>query len=529
MKRILTTVLCGLVTLNVAVQASRNDDGRPRLVVGIVVDQLRTDYIEYLQNYFNERGFKRLMKEGAYMRDVDFKAKGLDGVSGTAMLYTGSYPSSTGVAAAEIYDPVSKKMKPVLSDPKTLGNFTNDSYSPETIRLSTLADEIAMDGLGLSAVYSFAADPQMAIVMAGHSGTSACWLNNHTGNWATTTYYKALPTPVSTRNYSSSVASRLDTMQWKPSIPIEKFPGLPEQKKIYPFRHTFPRSDKAVYEQFAASPMGNAEVTDIAIECLRQLKIGSNTNAVDMLNVGYTLAPYRYVSDGDYRPELTDAYLRLDSQLGRLFDAIDQYVGRDKAVIWLSSTGYYDDAVIEDKKYRIPGGEFSLKRAKSLLNSYLSAQHGNADYVEAFNGSHLYFDHKVIDDKKLNIQDVVSDARSFLTRMSGVADAFTFYDILSPSTPEEERLRLSLDPKTGGDIYVSFNPGWTIVNDIDYPVVTKSVRETPVLTPAFIVGPGVAPKTIDASVDATAIAPTVSSILRIRSPNGAVSKPLLLN
>lgn len=508
-------------------QATHSDGSRPRLVVGIVVDQLRTDYIEFLQGYFSERGFKRLMKEGAYMRDVDFKARGLDKVSGTAMLYTGAYPSSTGVAAAEIYDPVSRKVKPVLSDPKTMGNFTNDSYSPENIRLSTLSDEIAIDGLGLSAVYSFAADPQMAIVMAGHAGSGACWINPHTGNWATTTYYKNLPAPVSTRNYSSSVSSRLDTMQWKPSIAIEKFPGLPEQKKIYPFRHTFPRSDKEVYERFTASPMGNVEVTDMAIECLRQMKIGTNTNAVDMLNVGYTLAPYRYVADGDNRPELTDAYLRLDGQLGRLFEAVDKYVGRENAVIWLSSTGYYDDAVIEDKKYRIPGGEFSLKRAKSLLNSYLSAQHGNADYIEAFRDNHLYLDHKILEDKQLNIQDVVSDARSFLTKMSGVEDAFTFYDILSPSTPEEERLRLSLDPKTGGDIYVTYNPGWTLVNDVDYPAVVKSVRETPVLTPAFISAPGVSPKKIDQSVDAAAIAPTISSILRIRSPNGAVSKPIL--
>lgn len=496
--------------------------------MGIVVDQLRTDYIEFLQSYFSDQGFNHLIKEGAYIRDVNFKAKDLDKASSTALIYTGSYPSMTGVPSANIYDPASRKLKPVLSDPKTLGNFTNDSYSPENIRLSTLSDEIAMDGLGLSAIYSFAADPQMAIAMAGHAGTAACWINNSTGNWATTTYYKGLPAPLSTRNYSASVASRLDTMQWKPSIPISKFPGLPEQKKIYPFRHTFPRSDKAAYEKFVASPMGNVEVTDMAIECLRQLKIGSNTNAVDMLNVGYTLAPYHYVNDGDYRPELTDAYLRLDKQLGRLFEAVDKYVGKDNAIIWLCSTGYYDDAVIEDKKYRIPGGEFSMKRAKSLLNSYLSAQHGNADYVVAFTDNHLYLDHRVLDDKQLDIKNVVEDVRSFLTKMSGVSDAFTFYDILSPSTPEEEQLRLSLDPKTGGDIYVSFNPGWTIVNDIDYPTVTKSVRETPVLTPAFIVGHDIAPRHIDSTVDATAIAPTISSILRIRSPNGAVSKPLLL-
>lgn len=496
-------------------------------MVGIVVDQLRTDYIEYLQTYFSERGFRRLMKDGVYMRDVDFKVRDLDATSATAMLYTGAYPVNTGVPSSSVYDPVTMKTQPALTDNKTLGNFTNDSFSPENLRLSTLSDELAIDGGGLAQIYSFAADPQEAIIMAGHSGTGACWINNTSGNWATTTYYKTLPAPVSGRNYSYSVASRLDTMQWKPSIAIDKFPGLPAQKKVYPFRYTFPRSDKEAYNKFAASPMGNREVTDVAIECLKSLKLGNNANAIDMLNIGYTLAPYKYVADGDFRAELTDAYLRLDGQIGRLLEAVDKYVGAGNALIFLSSTGYYDDAITDDKKYRIPGGEFSMKRAESLLNSYLSAQHGNADYVSSFKDSHIYLNRKLIEGKGLDVNKVAVDARSFLTRMSGVADAYTLYDILSPSTPDEERLRLQIDPKRGGDIYVTFHPGWTVVNDIEYPSTSKPVRESPVNTPAFIMAPGVAPVKISTPVDATAIAPTVSGILRIRSPNGSVNKPIL--
>ena len=443
MKRIVYSVLFGLFSINATMQAAHDEHlERPRLVVGIVVDQLRTDYIEYLQSYFSERGFRRLMKDGVYFRDIDFKIKGLDAANATAMLYTGAYPSATGVPSNQIYDPNSRKTQPPLTDSRALGNFTNDSFSPENLRLSTLSDELAVDGGGFAAIYSFAADAQQAIIMAGHSGSSACWINSNSGNWATTTYYKNLPQFLSSRNYSTPVAARLDTMQWKPSIAIDKLPGLPTQKKMYPFRYTFPRSDKDVYNRFTLSPMGNAEVTDVAIECLKVLKLGGSGNAIDMLNVGYTAAPYKYVADGDYRAELTDTYLRLDSQIGRLIDAVDKYVGAGNALIWLTSTGYYDDAVVDDKKYRIPGGEFSMKRAKSLLNSYLSALHGNAEYVDAFRDNHIYLDHKLIEEKKLDVTQVIADARSFLTKMSGVSDAFTLYDILSPSTPEEETLRL---------------------------------------------------------------------------------------
>lgn len=524
MKKLVTTVLVGLVTLNVLAQTA---PGRPKLVVGIVVDQMRTDYVEYLKNYFSDNGFRKLITKGAYMRDVDFNVEGLDGASATAMLFTGAYPSQTGVPSALIYDSENHTTTPALADSKTLGNFTNDSYSPENLRLSTISDEVMIDGGGLGTVYALAADPQQAMIMAGHAGTGAAWINNTTGNWATTTWYKPMPAQISSRNYSQSVSSRIDTMQWKPSVSPEKMPGLPRHKTIYPFRHVFPRSDKDVYVRFANSPLGNREVTDVAIECIKGMKIGQSGETLDMLNLGYTLAPYKYVKDGDYRVELTDSYLRLDKELGRLFEAIDRYVGSDNAVIWVSGTGYYDDAVIDDKKYRIPGGEFSTKRAKSLLNSYLSARHGNAGYVNAIKDGHLYFDHKVIEDRNLDLKEVVADARSFLAKMSGVAEAYTLDDILSPATPIEERLRKSVDPKIGGDIIISFHSGWNVVEDIDFPVVTHPVRETAVVTPSFIMGPGVPATVISTPVDATALAPTVAGILRIRSPNGCSDKPVL--
>ncbi|MDE6867408.1 MAG: alkaline phosphatase family protein, partial [Muribaculaceae bacterium] len=284
-----------------------------------------------------------------------------------------------------------------------------------------------------------------------------------------------------------------------------------------------------VYIRFAGTPLANREVTDVAIECLRTMNVGQGGQAIDMLNLGYTVAPYKYVKDGDPRAELTDAYLRLDKELGRLFEAINRYVGADNTMIWLSSTGYYDDAVLEDRRYRLPGGDFSVKRAVSLLNSYLSAQYGNDRYVDAFKSGQVYFNHNLIEQKNLRLNEVIADARSFLMKMSGIADAYTIDEILSPRTPEEESLRLSIDPKTGGDIVVAFSPGWTVTDDTEYTPVTHTVRETPVLTPAFILAPDVKAQVISTPVDATVLAPTVAGILRIRSPNGAVSKPLLIN
>ncbi|MBD5203487.1 MAG: alkaline phosphatase family protein [Bacteroidales bacterium] len=525
MNRIITSVLFGLVGLNAVIMA---DPSRPRLVVGIVVDQLRTDYVEYLKNLFGDKGFNRLMKEGVYMRDIDFKASDLDAVSATAMLYTGNYPNATGVPSAVVCRDGGGGLTMPLEDKTAIGNFTNETFSPVALRLSTLSDEVKIDGAGVGAVYAIAPDPQQAIIMAGHAGNCAVWLNDNTGKWATSTYYHDSPQAVSTRNYNHPLSARVDTMQWKPSLSLDKYPGLPAQKKAYPFRYTFPGSDREVYRRLIASPMVNTEITDLAIDILDGLNLGRRGEAIDMLNVAYTAAPFKYASDSDYRLELEDSYLRLDSQIGRLFDAIDKKVGLENTLIYLSSTGYYEDTLGEDAAFRIPTGEFSVKRATSLLNSYLSAKYGNADYIDSYYDGHLYLDHAVIGQKKLTATEVADDARAFLCKMSGVADAYTLPEILGRGSDALEGLRLATDPKACGDIYIEYTPGWTVTDDLRYPEVKKQIRSSMCLTPAFILAPGVAPKVIDATVEAVRIAPTVSSALRIRAPNGVAERPITL-
>ncbi len=521
MNRLITSVLFGLVTINTMVLA---DPSRPRLVVGIVVDQLRTDYMEYLKNLFGEKGFRRLMEQGMYMPDVDFKVDLSDAATATAMLYTGAYPNATGVPGHKTYDAATKSVVPPLSDPATIGNFTNDTYSPASLRLSTISDELAIDGAGVAYVYSIAPDPQQAIIMAGHAGNSAVWLDEHTGNWATTTYYKDVPSAMTRRNYDMPLSVRLDTMQWKPSLPLDRYPGLPAQKRMYPFRYTFPKSDRDVYRNFVNTPLINREVTDLAIDYLSQLNMGQRGDAIDMLNIAYTARPYKGARDGDFRIELEDTYVRLDAQLERLFEAIDRYVGLNNTLVYLSGTGYYDDATPVDERYRLYAGTFSVKRATSLLNSYLAARYGNGDYVDTYWNGRIYLDHTEIERKGLDSHEVTQAARDFLVRMSGVADARSIADILNGQTEEAERQRRLIDPRNGGDIILEFSPGWTISDDLRFPVETKDIRQSAITSPAFLMGPGIEPRVIGAPVDATALAPTVTGRLRIRSPNGTISK-----
>lgn len=503
--------------------------GRPKLVIAIVVDQMRTDYLELLTPQMSTGGFARLASTGSYLRNVQYAPSRLDAASSTAMLFTGATPDCTGVAAANTWSPSALKLTPSLADTEVIGNFTNEAYSPKNLRLSTLTDEVMIDGAGLGQAWSVAIDPQMAIIMASHAGTGAVWLDKNSGKWCSSTYYKELPQSASERNYRRPLSSAIDTMQWKPLLPLEKYPGLPAQKRYYPFRHTFPSSAKDVYERFAASPKANSEVATLGVEMLSSMKLGNRGDAIDMLCLGFSLAPFKYVKDGDYRLELEDAYLRLDRDIERLLNAADKSAGLDNTLIIVMSTGYYDDATIDDEKYKIPSGTFSVKRALSLLNAFLTARHGQGNYVSAWSNGTIWLNHSLLESRALSPEEVSREVKEFLAKMSGVEAVYTMSDLLSSTSATEEALRLSTNPQSGADLLVEITPGWLLSDDTGYPTVTRPVRRSRYPTPAFLSGPGL-PKAYEKSdpVPSTSIIPTAAGALHIRQPNGTISAPLVL-
>ena len=525
MKRLVTSVMAGLVGIHSLTVAA---DSRPRLLVGIIVDQLRTDYIETLQDKFGTGGFRKLIENGVYLKDLDFKVPLPDAASATAILQTGSYPRQNGITSTEIYNPSEKKAGSVLYDPAYIGNFTTDTYSPSALRVTTLTDEIALESNGKSQIHSIAPNPEEAIILSGHAGNSAFWISDETGKWSSTTYYPSQPATLQTKNYNTPLVSRLDTMKWVPFKDLSYYPDIASSTKKDGFKYTFPRSDKDVFKLYKNSPYVNADVTEAATEYIRTLNLGKNNEATDVLNVAYSLAPYPAIKKGDGKFELEDAYLRLDKDLERLLKEIDAYVGLENTLVYVASTGYATEPERAASDFRLPGGTFSVKRALSLLNSYLAAKYGNGTYVDQFYAGHIYLDKPALEERGLDISRVAEDARDFLVRVSGVADAYTIPDLQSPAVAQLEGHRLANDPKTAGEIVMEFNPGWKVIDDTRYPPQTLPDITTAYLTPAIIMGTGIKPGVVEHTVDATAIAPTVARTLRIRSPNATSSKPLLL-
>lgn len=532
MKRKLNPTTPRLMALLMASMLSMavNAGERTKLVVNIVVDGLRLENLDELSRHLSDKGFNRLTINGVTIENADFGTN-LDAVASTAMLMTGAAPSSNGIPSATIYDTSALRPVNILDDGKTMGNYTDETYSLDRLPLTTFADEIRIAGGGVTLSYAIAPEAMNALLLGGHAANSAVWLNDKTGYWASTTLFKEFPTPAADINRFTPLGVRLDTAQWKPAEGIGQMNILPDHLTKHPFRYTFQAADPDHIYNYKASPLANDEVTRLATDYISTLKLGKHDGA-DVLSLGYTLKPYPGSKDAESRYEQIDSYLKLDRNLASLFAAIERNVGMDNAVIVLSSTPPATTRRVDARKWNMPGGQFSTRKAVSLLNMYLMAKHGNGQWVKGFHNNQFYLDNALAEERGKDIALLRSEAAMFLARMAGVHNVVTIDQLLDGSANHErsQALRRNTDPRLSGDLLVDIIPGWELVDDFNNPALKRTPQTSKAVTtaPVFILAPEVKAARIATPVDARRIAPTVCRLLRIRSPNGASLPGLIL-
>jgi hypothetical protein len=170
--------------LALSAQKAVTPEAMPKLVIGIAVDQLRTDYLYALQSRFGEDGFRRLLSEGVVYESVTFDLDQPDATATLAVLASGSYPFVSGICATRAYNPQTLREQSIFYDKKYLGNFTQDNYSPAALIGTTVGDELKTATNGAAKVYSIAPEAEAALLGAGHRGNAAFWIDNKSGKWA---------------------------------------------------------------------------------------------------------------------------------------------------------------------------------------------------------------------------------------------------------------------------------------------------------------------------------------------------------
>ncbi len=523
MKGLITSIITVLTFTSIQAQAETQSQA-PKLVIGITIDQLRTDYLENFAPLYGEKGFKRLWREGVVYSNAEYSFNNTDRSSAVAAIYTGASPAVNGIVANRWLDLSTLRPINCVDDANYMGNYTEESTSPALLLTSTISDELRIATRNRGLIYSVSPFRDAAVLSAGHSANGAFWLNQNTGKWCGTTYYGSSPWWLNQYNDKSAVDLRIANMVWTPVHPKEKYIYLPEWKDVS-FKYKFEDDRKNKFRRLVTSPYINDEVNAFTNELIDKSEIGKD-NITDMLSLTYYAGNYMNKTVQEAATEIQDTYVRLDQSIAELLEMVDKKIGLDNVLFFITSTGYVDSESADLGIYRIPTGDFHLNRCAALLNMYLMAIYGEGKYVDAHFDQQIYLNHKLIEQKNLILSDIQNKSADFLMQFSGVNTAYPAQRILSGSwSPEMQKIRNGYHRKRSGDLLISVLPGWNIVNESN-PTYNKVVRDGYIPMPIIFFGNSIVGEQINTPVSVDRIAPTVAHYMRIRAPNGSKEAPI---
>lgn len=503
---------------------SQSSNGVPRIVVSVLIDQLRSDYLEAFMPLYGNDGFRRIFADGRVYSQAEYPMNRPDLASAAATFSSGTAPSSHGIIARKWLD--RETVRPVfcLTDISCTGlGGTKNQFSPSNLAASTIGDELKVATDGKAQVISLASDAESAIYMAGHAADAAVWIDGESGQWCSTSYYGTMPAWASVRSQYSGSDGLANTSAWKPSSDlVGNFSYFLSGGMKRPFYHKF-KGDKRFYD-FKTSGLVNGEIAATAKSCIDATNIGAD-GITDYLSVALYAGTFGHKPVGDVAMELQDTYVRLDKAVADIISAVDGKVGKGNALYVITSTGYVDEESSDLSKYRIPTGNFDMKRAAALLNLYLVAVYGQGQYVEACFGTQIYINHKLVEDKQINMGELLDRSQDLLLQLSGVKDVFTSQRLLQGAwTPGISRIRAGYYPRFSGDITIQIASGWHYINQDNHE--NQLVRESYIPYPIIFYGFNVNRQKEDIPVGVDRIAPTLSKAMRIRAPNACSSAPL---
>lgn len=494
----------------------------PRVVVSILVDQLRTDYLNAFMPLYGQEGFVRLLKEGRVYSQGEYPHNRPDRAAAAATLVTGTTPYNHGIVAQRWLNRETLRPTFCVDDQRYPGLQTADASAPTYLGVSTVGDELKIATDGKSLVYAIAPYRDAAVLTAGHAADGAVWIDNTTGQWCTTSYYEVFPTWASVLN-NNSLSERLKQLTWRPTNElVGNFSYFVSGGTKKPFAHKF-KGDKRFFS-YKTSGLVNGEIATAAAQCLNGTTMGAD-NVPDYLALTFYAGNLDHKTITECPTELQDTYVRLDQALADVIRAVEHKVGRGNALFVLTSTGYTDEEAVELEKYRVPTGTFNVERAAALLNLYFVALYGQGQFVESTFGTQLYLNHKLIEQKQLNLSDLLQRAQDFLLQLAGVKDVYTSARLQQGAwTPGISRMLGAYNPRYSGDITVEVTPGWHFVNNTTRE--NKLIRESYIQFPIIFLGTGFKAETVREPVTVDYVAPTLSKAMRIRAPNGCSLPPL---
>jgi len=518
---------------------------RPKLVVGIVVDQMRWDYLYRFYNRYQSNGFKRLLNEGFSCENTQVNYIPTFTGPGHSCIYTGSVPSIHGIAGNDyivqatgqsMYCAEDNSVQTVGSDSKA------GQMSPRNLLVTTVTDELRLATNFRSKVIGIALKDRGGILPAGHTANAAYWFDDKSGNWITSTYYmKDLPQWAKDFNDQKLPETYLK-LDWTSLYPVETYlQSTPDDSKYEgKFKGTdaptLPVKTSAIYKKLGlglirSTPYGNTLTIDMAVAAINGEQLGQG-DQTDFLAMSLSSPDYIGHQFGINAVEIEDTYLRLDRDIANFLTFLDAKVGKGNYTVFLTADhgAAHNTAFLND--HDIPAGVWDEASVLKDINKVLMDKYKADSLVLSLNNYQVNFNYRIVNYLHIDQDELKKECIKYLQKQPEIQYAVDMTKIASSSIPEplRERIINGYNAKNSGAIQIILDPAWFTGHGSGDGGPTGTTHGTwnpyDNHIPLVFMGWGIQHGSALREVHMTDIAPTIAALLHIQAPNGCIGTPI---
>ena len=515
-------------------QKKSTDSNRPALVVGIVVDQMRYDYLYKYADRYSNNGLKRLRREGMNCQDNHYNYAPTVTAAGHASVYTGTVPAVHGIVGNEWTDVATGKKVYCTDDStvNTVGTTGKTGFmSPKNMWTSTITDQLKLAQNFKSKTIAIALKDRGAILPGGHSADGAYWYDSKEGRWITSSFYmQSLPRWVQTFN-AEQRAQKYTKAGWNTLYPIQTYTlsgpdDSPYETKMAGetapiFPHTLQGGNPL--ELIRTSPYGNTLTKDFAIQAMTEEKLGKN-GTTDFLAVSFSSTDYVGHSFGPQSIELEDTYLRLDQDIAEILTYLDKNYGKDQVLVFLTADHAVADVPGYLNSHKMPGGVFDRVKAMSEIKKATQEAFGQTDLIIGEDNSQLYFNKAVLAKMNIDREKLIQVVKQTLKKQAGFQELVDLQHIEGSTLNNlyTTIIRNGYNPDRSGDVMILLKPQWFIGYKTGTTHSTLYAYDTHV--PLLFYGWKVKPSEVTERTSISDISTTLANWLHCMEPSGSIGQ-----
>lgn len=517
----------------VSFEASNAD--KPKLVVGIVVDQMRYDFLYRYSEKYSSGGFKRLMNEGFNCRNNHYDYAPTVTAAGHAAIFTGSIPAINGIIGNEWFNQKTGKSVYCVEDSsvRTVGSDSKAGLmSPKNLLVSTITDQLKIANNFESKTIGIALKDRGSILPAGHTANAAYWFDSKNGAWITSSFYmNDLPQWVKDFN-SMKMPQKYMAEGWKTLLPIEKYTESTADNQTYEAKlsgektATFPhelaaQSGVNLLEVIRTTPFGNTLTKDFALVAIQNENLGKSPKT-DFLTISFSSPDYVGHAFGPNSIEVEDTYLRLDKDIEEILTSLDNSLGKGNYLVFLSADHGVADVPGFWQSQKLPAGVVDAAMSSREVKTALKTAFGEGEFIIAEDNSQLYLNANLMEEKKISYTQIYEIVRKTLLKRDDVADVIDLHNLANSTLPDYQLsyVKNGFNPRRSGDIMVVLNPSWFAGRK--QGTTHGSLYRYDTHVPLLFYGWKIKSGETTLRTNISDISPTVADLLNILEPNGSV-------